>query len=598
MPRFFLILLLGFALPCAFARADEPAQTEREAWHPKWKQLVASLSDSKTTQAQVLRVLALESGAREVPPVAVANSLRLFDVKKQTRAEWIAAMQDRLLLARKWENDENEMTRRRGLKVAQSAAQLAQRGASGTGTDGDQPLRAAIGEAFLLPLLDLAPADPLKTAAWTRPQLLETIESRFVGFRVEGEGDDEEVVPVAPREKAIAFLRLQIAVCSPQKANWPRVHLAQTLLRGDNISLDDKREAFAALRALVPGSGTLLFRAPMPELARELGETLTEAETRDAARDEMFYQGQTWKAPQLEAWQTLKTAITPREWEREARKAQLDDLARRAALAANQRAALEDAVSTLDGRRALLEELQTEKIAASQTALWARYFRVAAAADAVVSKTEDSTENAQQVFELWWRVRLYERDHWAEKTAHWNWDQYEYFPEMDELNASLAARFIVPLLPSLPLDGRAYEFIQHLTVQLTRARPLWPGTRAALEAGRAKAEREATARGETLASWYGESSAHWGEVALAATDLFTRIVKDPNPGEFVRYDLINTLGAQDRLADTFLVLEEIALWQRRYTRGQNSLWGFLEGNWRQAQRELQTRPTLWKPANP
>ncbi len=552
MSRFFLMLLLGFAVPCAFARADEPAQAEREAWRPKWKQLVASLSDSKTTQAQVLRVLALEGGAREAPPVSVANSLRLFDVKKQTRSEWINALQDRLLIARKWENDENEMTRRRGLKVAESAAQLAQRGASGTGTDGDQPLRAAIGEAFLLPLLDLAPVSPLKTAAWTRPQLLESIESRFVGFRVEGQGDDEEIVPVAPREKVIAFLRLQIAVCSPQKANWPRVHLAQTLLRGDNISLDDKREAFAALRALVPGSGTLLFRAPMPELARELGETLTEAETRDAARDEMFYQGQTWKAPQLEAWQTLKTAITPREWEREARKAQLDDLARRAALAANQRAALEDAVSTLDGRRALLEELQTEKIAASQTALWARYFRVAAAADAVIFNADVSTENAGIMSQLWSQLRVYERDNWK-RTARWNRGDYGYLPAVDELNARLTAHFVVPLLPHLAIDGQTspsgYEQIRGMATLLGRTYPMWPGSRRVAQEAHHRASLEAQGRGEPFADWYGTQPSRWLDVALAATDLFVRVAHNDNHSEWIRYELMEVLGAQGRMSD-------------------------------------------------
>ncbi len=574
---------------CFAARADE----NWDAVRPLWERVAPQTGDSKTAQSQIVRALSVADEARRRPDVAPENVRVWLDERlaSGSRRDWLAAIQARLRLGQLWLDE--PATRSAGILAAYDAAQLAHDGPQRDGA-GDEPLRAAIGAAFLLPYLPEIAQDAknsaLNPALPARWEIVKTLESRFVGFCVRGEGEETCVEAVAPRAQTLDYLRLFIALAPPSQQDWPRAHLARALLRGDEVSRADKAEAFAALRALQPGAGALFFRSAMPALAGELNETLTPAETRDAARSRDFYGvRQSWEAPQIEAWQALMK-FTP---EPETRRQQLlEDLRVRAEISPAQ--AQQQERATIAALRN--GELRATFNSLSQATTRAEYFRfarmMAVAGAFVLSQQTPDAELAKHAFEGW---REFEVSGWNALRnagfARWNAGDYIYFPVADRLNSELLTLFVVPMLPQMATsDGdntepAFYTTLRALSSQLSRNYPMSLSRRAGALQWNDAQKADAT----TLADAYPAQPPPLLQNALAANDLFTRWAVNDNHAEFIRYDLLQILESLARYDDAWITLEELQKWKKRPAQ---SLAGFYTKDLTDELRARSQRPSV------
>lgn len=581
------LMVVALALP---ARADD----NWDAVRPLWERVGRHLGDAQSEQARVVRALSLEDEARRRPDVAPEN-VRDWLAENQpisgSRRDWLAAIQARLRLSQLWLDE--PAARNAGILAAYEAAQLAHNGPNRDGDgdgDGDEPLRAAIGAAFLLPYLPEVPEHAENFAFPARWELVKTLESRFVGFRVRGEGEDERVEEIAPREPTLDYLRLFIALATPAQLDWPRAHLARALLHGDGVSQADEAEAFAALRAIQPGPGALFFRSAMPRLVKEMDATLTPTEARDAARSKNFYgDRQSWQTPQLEAWQALMN-VAPDQAER--RQQLLEDLRARAEMSPAQAQEQERATIAALQKGELDQAIEPLSEAKTQ----ADYFRfarmVAVASEFVLSQKTPDSELAKNAFKGWkefdvrsWNVLR------SAGFARWNAGDFNYFPVADRVRNNLALLFVVPLLPQIETsDGDNaepifYNTLRALSTQLAKVYPMSISRRE----GALKWSDAQKADPQTRVDAYPAEPPLAMQGALAANDLFTRWAINDNHAEFIRYDLLQILESLDRYDDAWITLEELRNW-KRYPK--QSLAGFYFKGLTEALRARTERPSV------
>lgn len=575
------LMVVSLALP---ARADD----NWDAVRPLWERVERHLGDAQIEQSRVVRALSLEDEARVRPDVAPENARAWLSENQPvsgSRRDWLAAIQQRLRLSQAWLAE--PATRSAGILAAYDAAQLSHDGPSRDG-NGDEPLRAAIGAAFLLSYLPEVPEHAENSALPARWEIVKTLESRFVGFRVRGAGEDTRVEEIAPREPTLDYLRLFIALAPPAQADWPRAHLARALLHGDGVSQADEAEAFAALRAIRPGAGALFFRSAMPRLVKEMDATLTPAEARDAARDKTFtIERQSWQTPQLEAWQALMN-VTPEQTER--RQQLLEELRANAEMSPAQAAEQERSTIAALHKGELDQAMKPLREAKTQTEYF-RFARMVAIASAFVlsQKTPDSAL-AKNAFEGWEKFN-YRRWDVLRKAdfAHWNAGDYNYFPVADRVENEMLLLFVVPLLPQIETGEYGelvfYETLRRLSSQLTKNYPMSIARR---DDARKWSDAQKTDP-KTRALAYPDEPQELLQSALAANDLFTRWATGEDHSPFIRFDLLEILEALHRYDDAWITLEELRNW-KRYPK--ESLAGFYFKGLTAALRARAERPSV------
>ena len=297
--------VLVASLLCAFLLARPTASVASAPSKAAFllENLQKHFSTPEREQQQVLRSLRLVVGNEGVPTFDASQARQWMQSPvSATKDGQLKRMRDELELSRRLAKSESLETRRVGLSLALDAANSARERA-------DMPLTAAIGAGFLLPGLLDAPEE----GSESRFQILSAIEEPFSIFELLP-GDDQ-ILPLPDNEAALDFGRLQIELTpTAREANWPRARLARRLFRGNGTATNraealndaDAREAFDALRALVPGEGALYFRYSMPDLTKRLGENLSPAEQIDSAQ--MVRERTSMKFPLgLEAMETLDT---------------------------------------------------------------------------------------------------------------------------------------------------------------------------------------------------------------------------------------------------------------------------------------------------
>lgn len=269
MKRFALFASILLAAPPARAAAPPPQQVWSKSDAALWASLRSHLPPAETIQKQVFRVLALEMGVRPRPHIPSGELLAWLQRTASgatTRAARLDTLYDHLLLARELARQNTVAARRRSLRAALSALELAR-------ALQDEPLSQAVAQGFLLPHLEVADA----TGSLSRFTLLAPLQRRYALFH--GKEADAE----APlRDAALAFWRLQVALApTPDAAAWPRAHLAMRLLRPENRTASNQeiQQSLRTLEGIVAGEGALIFRRQIPDLRRRLGQKAARPET-------------------------------------------------------------------------------------------------------------------------------------------------------------------------------------------------------------------------------------------------------------------------------------------------------------------------------
>lgn len=269
------------------------------------------LPPAETSQNEVLRVLALRNDVRPKPDFPANALLKWLDERTlaaTTAKQKSETIQDFLLVARPLVRQSEKSQRRRGLKSAQKAIELA---------GDDIGLRADIGGAFLAPYL----RDSDATGPFSAALLLDDLWPRFgriIGLEIQSDADikamqkaaqtgpsDVPPLQIAPaNELTVPFLQVVATVSGPRQG-WAIYRLAR-LLREEGKA----PEALFWFRRLEFGDGAGIFKRLLPLYDPNAAPVGTQSSSDiNTARDENNFAA--LNAFALPAWENVKRLLPP-----------------------------------------------------------------------------------------------------------------------------------------------------------------------------------------------------------------------------------------------------------------------------------------------